>query len=223
LAALEKLLKRNPIVKRVKHLEIRYPNQVVVDLDYAEPVAIARFKNGQKVVIDSDAVLLPGDAISPETEKALVELAVHPNGFVEPVDPRYGEPWCHIGSGPTSAVPRPDERVAQAAKLAAFLKQRIQEHDRSASAIPRLPALKIHDSLDHKQLYVQYGDRVMIRWTGYDENGPTDQAKWAMVSDWLGSNALTESELPIYIHFGANGIEARPGEIRSQPAPGPGG
>jgi hypothetical protein len=208
LAELERLIKQNPIVRRVRKLQILHPRQVVAELEYADPVAFVSFEDGQAFAVDSEGLLLPVELVQPETLKGLISF--DNKNFPRPSDPHPGEPWKSVDPSSPGKTYRPDPHVAEAARLAGFLKRKLQTLEPlSEDGGRRAPVLVIHLS-PARHLYVQYGNRVMIRWTGYKDDGSGYEHLWAQFRAWLQSNASAASNASgktIYYRFGGQELE----------------
>ncbi|MFO0954229.1 MAG: hypothetical protein U0835_24340 [Isosphaeraceae bacterium] len=150
------LFRRNPWVRRPLGVRtVGYPSQVVVQLEYRTPVALARLPGGSKLAVDAEAVLLPREQIDLEAAEPLIWL----DYFDAPASPEMGVRWNRVDA---SQGTKPDERVAQAARLAEFLRSRAGE---LAALVPRPFFLHIL-AFKESGLYVQItcGDRVMVWW-----------------------------------------------------------
>ena len=91
-------------MQKVVHVSKRYPARVLVELDYRRPVAMVEVTGGW-LPIDGDAVLLPTSDFSADATTEYIRISA---GDSLPNSKLAGTAWG-------------DERVTQAAKLAAYL------------------------------------------------------------------------------------------------------
>ena len=102
----------NSWIQKVRSVQIMYPAEVFVDLEYRSPVCLVELPGGHWLYpVDADGVLLPTDYFTRGTEEEIVEKK---NAFLlvegAPSNPigSFGDPWG-------------DSSVEKAAKLAAKL------------------------------------------------------------------------------------------------------
>ena len=213
---LSKLLKRNPVVKRVEMLEVHHPNAVIAKLDYREPVAIARSRGEPDVIVDSDGVLLPPDRVENSAIDGLIELKR--STFSPPVDPRLGQPWRR-GFGPEGNTPaQPDERVLLAARLAAFLRNKLGSPDASEGFVrEERPRITLYNIGEHG-FWVQWGDRVFFQWANPRTGELSHKARWEMMVQWLHDNPAAAAAGPVHLGFTPQGVT--PVSVKSRDSAG---
>jgi len=102
----------NPWVQKVRKVQIKYPAEVYVDLDYRSPVCLVQVPGGAgSYPVDANGILLPTDYFTQGTAE---EIAEKKNAFLfvegAPSNPigSFGDPWG-------------DPSVEKAAKIAALL------------------------------------------------------------------------------------------------------
>ncbi|MCL2303829.1 MAG: hypothetical protein FWC43_00635 [Planctomycetaceae bacterium] len=102
----------NPWIERVRKVQIRYPAEVYVELDYRSPVCLVELPNGNGFYpVDANGILLPPNYFMQGSEE---EIAEKMNAFPYVV----GTPSNQIGS---LGDPWGDSSVEKAAKIAAML------------------------------------------------------------------------------------------------------
>ena len=104
--------KANPWVLKVRKVQIQYPAEIFVELEYRSPVCLVELPNGDGFYpVDSQGVLLPTDYFTQGTPK---EIAEKMDAFVHVTDApsnpigSFGDAWGHPA-------------VEKAAKIAALL------------------------------------------------------------------------------------------------------
>ncbi len=195
----------NPWVVRVSGITRGYPNRVTMRLEYREPVAIDRLEDGlERTVVDHEGVILPRDEIVPATLERLVRLCQ----FELPVDPKPGETWNRID--PKPGLPVRNDRVLAAARLAAFLRDRLSTEPSGASTFPRF---FIH-AWGESELYLQVGPHLMFHWDeplqGKAAEGLTPDAKWVFLRDFTREHPPRPDDSDSYWKFTTRGIEPDP-------------
>ena len=104
--------KANPWVQKVRKIQIKYPAEVYVELDYRSPVCLVELPGGHGFYpVDADGIFLPADYFTQGTQEEKAEK-MSPFPFV------VGTPSNPIGS---IGDPWGDSAVGKAAKIAALL------------------------------------------------------------------------------------------------------
>jgi hypothetical protein len=207
--------RHNPLVEKELGVFKTHPNRVSVRLHYREPVAVERLEDGnERTVIDQDGVILPPDEIEPAFLGTLVRLCQ----LEPPADPKAGEFWNRFDpkSGPGSGPRWPvrNERVREAARLAAFLRERLAQDNPGGSTFPRL---FIH-AWGEADFYIQVGANLLFHW---DEEGQeererlTPEARWGYLRDFTREHPPKSGEPATYWKFTTHGIE--PELLRREP------
>ncbi len=111
-------LRRNAWVADVGQIR-NLTNKIVVPLTYRNPVALAKFGKEDGPAVDAGGVLLDSNDIDVAAAAPLIYLW----DFPRPIDPHFGLPWAWVN--PRHNEPEPDPQVVSAARLAAFLRERL--------------------------------------------------------------------------------------------------
>jgi hypothetical protein len=217
LGEIEKAFKlHSPWVERVERVERAYPNRLTVRLRYREPVGEARWENHLPVLVDREAVILPLDDLDRKAAGPLILITpVEP-----PLDARPGRFW---GIGESSGeLARPEPKVAAAARLAAFFKER---QNLPGAVPPEWRIVGIH--VDFKPgLVAEAANKTLIFWgepPGRERPGDaTPEQKWVLLREWFGNPANPTVEHPDFLEFTRHRVkrhlEGRPSTWESEPS-----
>ncbi|MDR3633932.1 MAG: hypothetical protein P4L84_09015 [Isosphaeraceae bacterium] len=179
LARLALAFQKSPWVRSVAQVRNVYPRQIIVTLQYREPVAIARSSGTPEWLVDRDGVILPAEGVNDEARKTLVAL----EHLGRPHDPRPGRAWQIYDDAQKSA--REDPRASAAGRLASFL--RSSDASRDGGWPPPVVAVLVGTS--EKQLFVQFEPFTRVRWGKApgselpDEPGAVE--KWHLLQEWF--------------------------------------
>jgi hypothetical protein len=183
-------------VKRVRRVERKWPNRIVVHLDYRTPVARARLRTKPGLVLlDDEGVILPWEDVDPEM--AARSILIDVKDIEPPFEPRMGRVWM-------TSEGKPDERLRAAAKLAAFLQAAVA---RAPEPVPPVLQPKaIHppgNAADGP--FIENNELSLIYWgdpPGSERSGSaTALEKWAMLQRWLPTRPPTPVRRPYYLAF----------------------
>lgn len=192
-------------VERVVRVEKRYPNRVIVSLEYRKPEAIADKVKG--FLLDRNGVFLPANEVDPAALAPPIPIV----GLGEPHNPRAGESWKtgDPARGPLEA----NLRAARACKLAAFL-QTLRSATKSEQKAPALLAIHVPGDGGFWVLW----EKTWIQWgpAPGDENAGerAADAKWTAIREWSQQHSLDEVLHPKYLAFTKTGIEVKRGGPR---------
>jgi hypothetical protein len=181
-------------VKRVGQVQRKWPNRIIVPLDYRNPVARAHLPGKPGLVLlDDEGVILPATDVNPEA----VDHAALIKGLDPPFEPRPGRVW-------SSTEGRPDPRVLAAVKLAAFLQSALARAREPIS--PVLQPKVIHPVPDAGDgLFVENAESSLIYWgdsPGSERPGSlTAEEKWEMLQRWLPHRPPAPVRFPFYLSF----------------------
>ena len=93
----------NPWVERVRKVQIRYPAEVYVELDYRSPVCLVELPNGEGFYpVDAYGILLPPDYFMADTER----IHLFPLVTGTPSNPMgsYGDAWGNSAVGKAARI-----------------------------------------------------------------------------------------------------------------------
>lgn len=189
-------------VERVLRVEKRYPNRVIISLEYRKPVAIPESASG--LLLDGNGVFLPVK----DVERAALPTPIPIRASGKPYNPRPGEKWKQ--GDPEKGPVETKELAVKAARLAAFLQtaRTAIKPDRSAPSV-----LLIH-AKEEGGLWVLW-EKTWVHWhhaPGDEETGePGADAKWTALGEWFGQHGAREVAFPEYLAFTRAGIEVRKG------------
>jgi hypothetical protein len=197
LAALDREFRMYCWVRRVKRVERKWPNRIVVRLDYRRPVARATIPGkSARVLIDDDGVILPWEDVDGELAGRL-PLIVGPE---PPFDPRPGRFWM-------SSDGAIDDRLRAAVTLAAFLES---AQARASRPLECLSQMKVIYSLPKNGLFLENGESTLIYWADAPGSEPpgslTAEQKWTMLSRWCPHRPGTPVRRPYYLAFNKRGV-----------------
>jgi len=170
----------------VEAARVRYlPDGIAVYLRYRQPVAYVQFSRGEQLIVDEKGTILPPADVdeSKFAPSRLTRITGHQ--LKPPADPTPGVSWK--SKDETNDVPRDDQRILAAAKLAGFLR----DPERSQSS-QNLPALRIGEIIvtDFKErgLFLLNDEGQTIWWRqapGEERPGePSAGDKWEMLRKW---------------------------------------
>jgi hypothetical protein len=184
-------------VRRVRRVERKWPNRIIVRLEYRVPVARATLPGkSAPALIDEDGVILPWEDVEPETAVRAILVSV-PD---PPFEPRPGRAWMNSEG-------KVDERLLAAVKLAAFLGPILAEAHEPLS--PVLQPKAIHP-LAKDSLFLENDEISFIYWgepPGAERSGTlTAREKWAMLNRWLPNRPPEPVRRPFYLAFTKAGV-----------------
>lgn len=188
-------------VERVLRVEKRYPNHVIVALEYRKPVAIP--ENIKGLLLDASGVFLP----LTDVERAALPTLIPIRASGKAYNPRPGEKWKK--GDPAKGPLETNELAVNASRLAAFL----QTARASLKAEQKAPdVLAIHARDDG--IWVLW-EKAWVQWhaaPGDEKIGePGADAKWTFLCEWFQHHGVSEVAYPEYLAFAKTGIEVRKG------------
>ena len=162
----------HPWIRSVRRIEFPSPSQVVVEVEYREPVAVAEVEtNGSRELlpVDREGVRLPEGGLT-EAEKSYLPRIADIAGR-----PQVGQAWT-------------DQRVVGAVALAVKLRK-VWDQYRLLEIVP-----SPHPEVDRAERYYTYGIRssggTFIHWGASPEFQPTGESpfeeKLARLSQYIG-------------------------------------
>lgn len=196
LSAVARAYKKLVWVEGVEQVERSYPNKVKVALQYRRPVAFAEYLAGPpgpgqrkvRYYTDRSAVLLPDEDLDPQALPPLLQVV----GLGPPADANPGSAWVeHIEGRALTRSSTPDARPEAAARLAAFLVEKLQSEGWPSTSdgqpwpilaisLKRLPADRLH-------LLAQDGSWIL--WgvaPGLESPGqPSAEEKWRLLRECI--------------------------------------
>lgn len=201
------LFRRCAWVHKVLRVEVGHPRRVVVRLEYRTPVGVSAAADGSETWVDGEGVLLPPDDIDREAVAPVIGL----HGFPAPAEPHFGEAWNQADA--RGGGTRPDPRVAEAAALAGFLKERIAE---LGTRLPRRPSavVQLHGERG-LILQITWGDTLADSLLIYWGNDPladpavrelTNAQKWEQLRDWVDRSPRSAGGRSLHLWFSRQGI-----------------
>ena len=176
-ARLALAFQKSPWVRRVSQVRRAYPRQLVVKLEYREPVA--RPAELPEWLVDRDGVILPASDVARGVVSDLVLL----EHLGRPYDPRPGQAW-QVYDPATQRVSE-EPRATAAGRLAAFL--RSPDASRDGDIPPKVIAVLLTTS--ENELFLQFQKATRVQWgkppgsEGPDEPSATE--KWHILRDWF--------------------------------------
>ena len=185
---LASMFKNYPWVEGVR---VRYlSDRIVVNVRYRQPVAYVQTYQGEQLLVDEKATILPSADVD-ESRFAPVRLArITAQRLDPPADQTPGVSWKTRSKN--DDVPRDDPRIRAAAKLAGFLRSQAQSQ---SSTIPR--AIRIGEIIvtvfdkNDRGLFVLNDEGQTIWWRqapGEERPGePKASEKWEMLRKWCES------------------------------------
>ncbi len=184
-------------VRRVVKVERRWPNRIIVHLDYRRPVARAAVP-GKAVpaLLDDAGVILPWADVDEQMAARLVPIITPESPF----KPCAGHAWMN-------AEGIPDERVQAAVALAAFLKERLAE---TPGRLPSGLQPRAIFPVKKNELFLQNGEATLIFWgeaPGVETPGSlTACEKWEFLMEWLAHPPDRPVRKPEYLCFTRAGV-----------------
>jgi hypothetical protein len=181
--------------RRVRLVERKWPNRIVVHLDYRIPVARAALpgKPG-RALVDADGVIVPWEDVDEEMAGMLPLI----HGPDPPFEPRPGRAWL-------SSDGKADERLLAAVRLAAFLASA-----QASRPLELLSQVKVIHSLPKDGLFIESGESTLIYWVdapGAERPGClTAEQKWEMLLRWLPHRPKAPVVRPNYLAFKKEGV-----------------
>ncbi|MBX6315339.1 MAG: FtsQ-type POTRA domain-containing protein [Isosphaeraceae bacterium] len=172
--------KHSPWVEAVERVERSYPNRLIVRLRYRRPVAVVWEGPGAELVLDREAVVLPGRDLDRQAAGPLIEI----QGLKPPLNAREG---LTLGRADGTAEVETGERLARsAAKLAAFLQGRLAD---APLARRKAQVVMIHVCDGAPRLWAKTGEDLWIAWgEAPGEETPGNvlaRTKWDLYRDWV--------------------------------------
>ncbi len=197
---LKHAFEQNPWTEEVLKISYR-PLGVGVRLVYHRPVALVEVSAREKYLVDESAIILPReDLVVDLDEFARRELLLTINGvgLASPQDPKPGLAW-KARAGTTEIAPG-NGRIADAARLARFLVEKLRDVDRASH--PALKFLYINPMDQHKKyrgLFLWNPDeKISVLWgdaPGTEDPGiMSAEEKWRKIYDW--SRNTSQPTLP---------------------------
>lgn len=200
---LKNAFKRDGWVRKVS-VSRHNPNQVVVHLEYREPVALVLVDRSKSEMIDQDAVILNPEDVNLK-EVATLQIARGDGRSFAPVSRTVGEVW-KSASG-TNNLPVADENVLAGAKLASFL--RTEQRDDLLKQGPNVFQAIVVESA--KQLWVQSGDNLLVLWgMPPHEELPGELScdeKWKAIGNWIKQLDRSKHDPRLNYGFRFNGAQ----------------
>jgi hypothetical protein len=194
-------------------IRFSYPNRIRATLSYREPVARVIGPGHGVVILDADGVILPANDIAPDRLESLVVIGA--DALAMPKGRAAGLVWKTDGS------PEDDRRVIAAAKLAGFYLQEPRRLDVRAHPGLRLREINANSSIglfiwiEHDRVRIKRGEPAAFLWgeaPGDERPGdPTADQKWAMLRDYVESQADPLPPGATYWVFSKKGLIAHPG------------
>jgi hypothetical protein len=194
-----------PWVKLVGQVVRKYPNRIIVPLEYRTPVARALLPGKPGLVlVDDEGVILPSDDVDLEAVGRTILLGK----FEPPFELRPGRVW-------SSSEGKPDEHVLAAVKLAAFLRSALVHVP--APVAPVLQPKAIYPIPNVKNgLWLVNSESSLILWGDPPGDEPpgslTASEKWAMLQRWLPHRPKAPVLSPFYLSFTKEGIAVLKGQ-----------
>ncbi len=207
LGLFQKALSKDPWVARVDRLERKHPDRLIVQLAYRRPVASARVATPEGIkayLLDAEGVILRGEDVDRDFAGRLTAL----QGLSPPVDPRPGLPW-HLADA--RDVPRPDSRVAQGTRLAAFLSGHLEQTTESRP-FDRVEAINpTHDP--ERGIWVRPSAETWVLWgSPVDHEAPGElpaEDKWRVLVETARSHGGLTLPKGQFWQFVKSKLEAR--------------
>lgn len=194
---LTRRLRQSCWVKRVVRVQNPHWNHLIITLELRKPVARVSLSASKLVVLDADAHLLPREEIDLDATGPLIEILSFDGA---PQDPKPGTPWKK--KGPEQGVAVPDERMADAARLAGFLKGLKEQGDDLVSG-PQTVA--VYPQTNDRRLTAGIGQGLWIVWgesPGKESAGqPSAQEKWRRVRGWMAQHGAAGLHPCYYLEF----------------------
>ena len=191
--------------------------EVRVELRFRTPVALVKTRDGEPLVVDDDATVLPALDVEPVKLDQLVKIAgdVSQGGLARPSDTHFGVKWKSLtGHNGEEQV---DARILAAARLAGFVARQSQASDAASSPALRFEEIIVtdYDKPDKENgrrgLFVVNGERSVLWWgdaPGFEAAGRlTADAKWAILKRWAQTTAARVLDREDYWAFSRDGLK----------------
>lgn len=199
LTELERAFKlHSPWVARVERIERAYPNHLRVRLRYREPVGETLWLHRtdlKPIVVDGDGVILPLDDLERSAAGQLIGIVAER----PPADPQPGRFWDTIE--PQGGLTQPDTKIAAAARLAAFFKDR---QTQAATRSPLLSIVQINPGYA-RGLVAVAADKTEIVWGDPPGSEPPGElsadSKWTLLRHWFETPGQRPVAYPDYLEF----------------------
>ena len=218
----------DPLVGRVKKVELAGPRRIVVSLLYREPVAIPVFdaKVREEVAIDEEGALIAlADVELDGRSPPLLHGDTTPFIWFKGLDPPFrqemGKAWMKAAD-PSSAAGKAsvavvDLRAAEAGELARFIRRKLIEDREIRKSVEHFV---IH-FFGRDEIFLQCGrleSAPMIRWRlpqglPYSKSFTakmTPAEKWEQVRAWLAKHPIKADGPSLDLVFSAKGLIPRP-------------
>lgn len=193
--------RESPWVRAVTGIDRAFPNRLTVSIRYRQPVALLRLKNGRRLVLDAESVVLPEDAIDLSRTEPVVLIAL------SAVD----EAGANLSSRPgrvlqlaTAGTPVGEPARIPSA-LSAFFRTRKAVAGAGAAVPPSKPAVAAIQTDPQGRLWVELPGRLLVLWgraDGTREPGELDDAgKWGSLNAWFNEHPTNPPSRPRFLAF----------------------
>lgn len=207
-------------------VRIEYPPRgAVVHVRYREPVAVILTQDGESYLVDGNAVILPPGDLGgklEEFERRHELIRIEGLGLAGPARDTPGLIW-EPRPGVVDSAPGND-RIVGAARLAGFLRQKMDEADRSHAPTLRVTHINPMDSDPQRDrgLFIYLKGLICIQWGpapgDRNEGHPTAEEKWRILLDWQHSGKLRELPAHDFWEITAAGLARMRGVPRTDAA-----
>jgi hypothetical protein len=195
----------SPWVQRVRRIERRYPNRLIVRVDYREPVARLGTERSRSLYLDAEGIVLPAAEIDDSAAGALIALSLV---SLPVVDIRAGQAMTVSPGTGAAATNAP---IKSAARLAAFLRNQISGRGKNP---PPFKIDAIYVDARSISLAVVARPVAMILWetSGRRSNmAPLgDDEKWARLLAWADAHDISKITGDEWLEIGKAGVLVRP-------------
>ncbi len=204
-------------------VRIEYPPRgAAAHVRYREPVAVILTQDGDSYLVDGKAVILPPgdlDCKLEEFERRHELIRIEGQGLSGPARDTPGLIW-QPRPGVVDSAPGND-RIVGAARLAWFLRQKMDEADRSHTStlrVTHINPMDYHPKRD-RGLFIYLKGLICIQWgpaPGDKNDGhPTAEEKWRILLDWQDSGKLKELPAHDFWEITAGGLARMRGVPRT--------
>ena len=230
LAKLSLKFRSDPLVRRVDRIVLAGPREIVVRLEYRQPVALPVFtmKQTERVAIDEEGVLIALadvelDGRSPPMLHGDPTPLIWFKGLDLPFNPQPGKTWLKSADSTAGATSQEqgveDRRAAEAGELAQFIRLKLGK-DKEIRKVVEHFVLHFYG---RNEIFLQCGrleNSPMIRWR-LPEGAPysksfsaklTPSEKWDQVRAWLLKNPLDPNGPSLDLILSPKGLVRRPNE-----------
>lgn len=187
-------------------VRIEYPPRgALAHVQFREPVAVVLTQDKTSFLVDGDAVILPSGDLNcklDEFELRQKLIRIEGQGLASPARALPGLIW-ELRPGVEDTAPG-NRRILGAARLARFLRRKMNEADQLHTPTLHVTHINPMDSLPRKDralfpkkdrgLFIYLNGSICIQW-GHapgdkDEGHPTAEEKWGILLDWQKSGKL---------------------------------